>query len=101
MGLTFDSLFREATTGPKVFDRVYGPSVTFNGSTSAPVSEHPEATAEPGTHKNLSGADKNNESSDFDSLDDEHSDINYGLFQARQSKQESRGKFLVHTSWGN
>ena len=59
MGLIFDSLFREAIAGPGVFDRVYGPWVTFNGSTNTPGSEQSEATVEPGTHKNPSGAERN------------------------------------------
>ena len=57
------------------------------------------ATVEPGAHMEPSVVDPNDESSNSGSSDDEDSNIDSGVCEAGQSKQESRSKSVVDASW--
>ena len=57
------------------------------------------AIAEPGVHMETSGVDPNDESYNSNSSDHEDSDLDSWVYQAEQSKQESRTKSVVHVSW--
>ena len=57
------------------------------------------ATVEPGAHMEPSGVDPNDESQNSNSSDDKDSDLDSGVCQAGQSKQESRTKSVVLASW--